>query len=65
MAEFSNRDLDLMSRALELAIVSLPNKPRPDVTTNDLAQAIIREAAEGLRCTETLAQRAVAAVIER
>ena len=63
MAEFTTKELDLMSRALERALAALPGKPRPDVSTMDLAEVIIREATEALRCESEVAKRAVAHVL--
>jgi len=63
MIEFTSKELDLLSRALEQALSELPDKPRADITTSDLADVIIREAAQGLRCEKTLAKRAVACVL--
>jgi hypothetical protein len=65
MADFTSRELDMLSRALERALNAIPNKPRADVSTSDLANVIIREAADGLRCEKTLAERAVAHVLSR
>jgi hypothetical protein len=59
MPDFTNRELDLMSRALERALSSIEGKPRRDYTTGDLATGIFQAAAEGVRCEETLAKRAV------
>jgi len=59
MADFTNHELDLMSRALERALCSIEGKPRRDYTTGDLATGIFQAAAEGVRCEETLAKRAI------
>jgi hypothetical protein len=45
----SVEELCLFSRALERAIRAVPNKPRSDVTTRDLADAISMLAEEGMR----------------
>jgi hypothetical protein len=62
MSGFTNHELDMMSRALERAITLLRGTPRENITTSDLAQGIIEAAAAGIRCEETLAQRALAYV---
>jgi hypothetical protein len=43
--QFTNKELDMMSRALERALCALPGKPRPDITTMDIAEVIIQQAA--------------------
>jgi hypothetical protein len=62
MSEFTNHELDMMSRALERAITLLRGTPRENITTSDLAQGIIKAAAEGVRCEKILADRALAYV---
>src|SRR3954466_13496208 len=59
MADFTNKELDMMSRALERAMLSLRGN-RQAFTTADLAVGVFQAAAEGVRCEETLAKRAVA-----
>jgi hypothetical protein len=51
--------LTMLSRALERAIRAVPNKPRADVTTADLANAIEARAAQGLRDEVELADHAL------
>jgi hypothetical protein len=41
--------LVLVSRALERALVSLRDKPRLDINTSDLADAVLRAVEEGYR----------------
>ena len=62
MTDFTNHELDLMSRALERAITSLRGSARGQFTTSDLAQGIIEAATAGVRCEKLLAERAVAYV---
>lgn len=52
-------ELCVLSRALERAIRAVPNKPRPDVTTSDLADAVLAAAQEGIRDEQMLAERAL------
>ena len=60
MADFTSRELDLMSRALERALSSLRGSPRANYTTGDLAAGIFNAAVQGQRCEETLAGCAIA-----
>ena len=60
MADFTNRELDLMSRALERALSSLRGTPRTEYTTADLAAGIFRAAVQGERWEEALAACAIA-----
>jgi hypothetical protein len=62
MTDFTNRELDLMSRALERAMTSLRGTARGHIATSDLAQGIIDAAVEGVRCEKLLAERALARV---
>jgi hypothetical protein len=63
MSQFTKSELDLMSRALEKAIVALPGKPRGDIQTSDLAEGIIQAAATGVRGENELAQLALGHVL--
>ena len=62
MTDFTNKELDLMSRALERAITSLRGTGHGKITTSDLAQGVIDAATEGVRCEKLLAERALAYV---
>jgi hypothetical protein len=59
VASSSVDELCLLSRALERAIRAVPNKPRFDVTTRDLADAISMLADEGMRDEVELADSAL------
>jgi hypothetical protein len=59
MTDFTNSELDMMSRALERAMSSLRAEPRRTYTTADLAAGIFAAASEGVRCEHALAKRAV------
>ena len=59
MPEMSIAELALMSRALERAMDSIPDKPRTDVTTHQLSLGILHAAKEGIRDEESLARRAL------
>jgi hypothetical protein len=52
-------ELCVMSRALERALRALPNKPRVDITTNDLLLGVLAAATEGIRDERILARRAL------
>ena len=62
MTDFTNHELDTMSRALERAITALRGTARGQITTSDLAQGIIDAATQGVRCEKLLAERALAYV---
>jgi hypothetical protein len=59
VATSSVEELCLFSRALERAIRAVPNKPRSDVTTRDLADTISMLAEEGMRDEVELAESAL------
>jgi hypothetical protein len=54
--------LCVLSRALERAIKAVPDKPRRDIATSDLAEAVEAAAREGIRDEKTLAQWALNSV---
>lgn len=55
-------DLCLLSRALERAIRSVPDKPRHDVTTDALARGVLDAAQRGIRHEAELAESALRSV---
>ena len=59
MNSASVAELCVMSRALERALRALPNKPRVDITTNDLLLGVLAAATEGIRDERMLARRAL------
>jgi hypothetical protein len=61
---YSDGDYHLMSKALELALVSIPNKPRLDFTTADLVTGILHAADSGIRDEEALAEAALKYVFQ-
>jgi len=54
MAGMSVDELCVMSKALERVIRAVPNKPRPDITVAELADAMAAAAEEGVRDEDTL-----------
>jgi hypothetical protein len=56
--------LVLVSRALERALVSLRGKPRLDINTSDIADAVLRAIEEGYREEVELAERALVYVTQ-
>lgn len=52
-------ELCVMSRALERALRALPNKPRSDIATSDLADGILAAAVDGIRDETILAKLAL------
>ena len=59
MTNFANHELDMMSRALERAIIRLRGEDRARITTVDLADGIVEAANEGVRCEQLLSERAI------
>lgn len=59
MNDASVAELCVMSRALERALRALPDKPRLDITTNDLLLGVLAAATEGIRDERILAKRAL------
>jgi hypothetical protein len=52
-------ELCVMSRALERAMRAIPNKPRMDIATRDLADGVLAAATEGISDETILAERAL------
>jgi hypothetical protein len=63
MPTFSTAELAIFSRALERAILAVPGKPRPDILTSDLADAILEAAKQGITSEADLADRALESVL--
>jgi hypothetical protein len=59
MRDFSNHQLNLMSRALERALTLLRGKQRSDITTADLLGGILQAAEEGVWTEGLMAERAI------
>jgi hypothetical protein len=59
MAETSVADLCVLSRALERVIRAVPNKPRADLCTQDLLDAVLAAAKLGMRDEVQLARAAL------
>ena len=59
MKDASISELCVMSRALERAMRAIPNKPRSDIATRDLAEGVLAAATEGISDEAILAERAL------